>query len=280
MDANEDIYKKSVGKTLTDTEGLNMVEAVRKFTGKKIGPTFFRGSKPIDGIWTTADIIITHAWVMPAGFGMGDHRLFVLDMQASNLIGEEPLKVQQFTSRRLNTKVSSGAMRNYLAHLEANLSRHHLIECMGELHKSCCSKKKFWQEMNRLDRESMALMTNAERRCRKIKSGCIPFLPEAALWIRCTQIFHSLIRYHEGLIRNQGNLKQTARCCGIKNCLSIPIEEIRIILKVYTAKCDYFHKNGKYYCRKHLYKYLQEAKDAEDDQRKKEILAVIQREKD
>ena len=81
MDANEDIYKKSIGKTLTDTEGLNMVEAVGEFTGKKIGPTFFRGSKPIDGIWTTADVVITHACVMPAGLGVGDHRLFVLDMQ-------------------------------------------------------------------------------------------------------------------------------------------------------------------------------------------------------
>jgi hypothetical protein len=41
MDANEDIYKKLIGKTLTDTKGLNMVEAAGEFTGKKIGPTFF-----------------------------------------------------------------------------------------------------------------------------------------------------------------------------------------------------------------------------------------------
>ncbi len=131
MEANEDIYKKLIGKTLTDTEGLNMVEAVGEFTGKKIEPTFFRGLKPIDGIWTTADVILMHACMMPAGFGMGDHHLFVLDMQASSLIGEEPLKVQQFTSRHLNTKVSSGAMRNYLACLEASLSHHRLIERMG-----------------------------------------------------------------------------------------------------------------------------------------------------
>ncbi len=71
IDVNEDIYKNLIGKTLTDTEGLNMVEAVREFTGKKIRPTFFRGSKPIDGIWITADIIVTHACVMPAGFGVG-----------------------------------------------------------------------------------------------------------------------------------------------------------------------------------------------------------------
>jgi hypothetical protein len=58
----------------------------------------------------------------PQDFGVGDHKLFVIDMQAASLIGEEPLKVQRFTSRRLNTKVSSGATRNYLAHLEANLA--------------------------------------------------------------------------------------------------------------------------------------------------------------
>ncbi len=151
MDANKDIYKKLIGKTLTDREGLNMVEAVREFTGKKIGPTFFQGSKRIDGIWTTADVVVTHACVMPVGFGVGDHRLFVLDMQASSLIGEEPLKVQRFTLRRLNTKVSSGASCNYLTRLEASLSHHRLIERMGELHESCCSKKAFRQGMNRLD---------------------------------------------------------------------------------------------------------------------------------
>jgi hypothetical protein len=50
LDANEDIYKKSLGKSLTKQDGLNMSEVVRDFTGKKIGPTFIQGSKPIDGI--------------------------------------------------------------------------------------------------------------------------------------------------------------------------------------------------------------------------------------
>jgi hypothetical protein len=114
---------------------------------------------------------------MPARFRVGDHRLFVIDMQASSLIGEEPLKVQRFTSRGLITNVSSRVTRNYLARLEANLARHRLIERMGELHETCCSKKTFQQGMNKLDLESMALMTNAEKRFRKIKSGCIPFSP-------------------------------------------------------------------------------------------------------
>jgi hypothetical protein len=90
MDANKDIYKKSIGKSLTSREGLNMVEVVGEFTGRRIGATFFRGSKPIDGIWATPDLVVTHACVMPAGFGVGNHRMFVVDFQEESLIGKAP----------------------------------------------------------------------------------------------------------------------------------------------------------------------------------------------
>ena len=66
MDANEDIYAKSIGKALTDTEGLDMAEVVGEFTGKRVGATYYRGKKPIDGIWATRDIQVVGACVMPA----------------------------------------------------------------------------------------------------------------------------------------------------------------------------------------------------------------------
>jgi hypothetical protein len=111
MDANENIYSKSIGKMLTHHEGLNMQEVVREFTGKKIGPTFFQGSKPIDGIWATKDLVITHACIMPASFGVGDHQLFIIDFQETSMVGLAPFKIQRFQSRRLNTKASSGAIK-------------------------------------------------------------------------------------------------------------------------------------------------------------------------
>jgi hypothetical protein len=123
-------------------------------------------------------------------------------------------------------------------------------------------------------------MLNAEKKCRRIKSRRISFSAEAALWIRRTQVYRSLLRYHRGLIRNRGNLKRTARRCGIIQCLSIPIEDILQRIKVCVEQCDYFRKHGKQYRQKHLYKCLQNAKDAEDDSKEKEILAIIQREKD
>ena len=41
MDAIEDIYKKSLGESISAIDGLNMNEVVGTFTGKKIGGTFF-----------------------------------------------------------------------------------------------------------------------------------------------------------------------------------------------------------------------------------------------
>lgn len=280
LDANEDIYKKSLGKSLTRHEGLRMSEVVGDFTGKKIGPTFFRGSKPIDGIWATPDIEIAHACIMPAGFGVGDHRLFVVDFREESLVGAAPFRIKRFASRRLNTKVSSGATKKYLQRLEEQLSRHRLIERLGRLHTTCSSRKSFQKGLNKLDRQSRDIMLNAEKKCRKIKSGRIPFSPEAALWIRRTQVYRSLLRYHRGLIRNRGNLKRTARRCGIRNCLSISIEEILQRMKVCISQCNYFRKHGKQFRRKHLYECMQTAKENGDETKEKEILAIIRREKD
>ncbi len=77
-DANENIYKKSLGDSFTKSDSLNMSEVVGDFTGKKIDPTFFRGSKLIDGIWVMQDMVVTHACAMPAGYVVGDHCLFVM----------------------------------------------------------------------------------------------------------------------------------------------------------------------------------------------------------
>ena len=87
-----------------------MIEAVGNYTGKKIGATFFRGRKPIDGVWITSDVVIIGGCVMLAGYGIGDHRLFVLDCITLSLIGHDPPKIVRSAARRLNTNIPSGEL--------------------------------------------------------------------------------------------------------------------------------------------------------------------------
>ncbi len=82
-----------------------MKEVVGDFTGTLIGSTFFCSSKPIDGVWTTSDIAVCNAVIMPAGFGIEDHRLFVIDFATQDLVGVHPPKIVQPVSRCLNTKL-------------------------------------------------------------------------------------------------------------------------------------------------------------------------------
>jgi len=61
MDANENIYDKIIGKTLTSATGLDMREVVGNHTGKKMGPIYFRGTQPIDSVWTISGITVVGA---------------------------------------------------------------------------------------------------------------------------------------------------------------------------------------------------------------------------
>jgi hypothetical protein len=143
LDANEDIHRKSLGKALTGTDGLSMKEVVGEFTGHKVGSTYFRGSKLIDGIWATTGVEIFNACIMPVGYRIGDHHRFTVDIVKSSLVGDTPFRIQRLVSRRLNTKMPGGGAAKYIAILESSIIRHRLIERLGRAHKGCQSKREF-----------------------------------------------------------------------------------------------------------------------------------------
>ncbi len=123
MDHNKHTYDGPLGRVLADTEGLGLQEAVLPHTGKRTGATFFRGSKPIDGLWVTSDLDIANVCVMPFGYGIGDHRMFVLDITMESLVGKNPTKVVQPASRRLNSKLPR-CSEAYNKSLESNIVQH------------------------------------------------------------------------------------------------------------------------------------------------------------
>jgi hypothetical protein len=218
-----------IGKALKDIKGLAMKEVVGEFTGTPIGSTHFRGSKPINGVWVTSDILVSNVAIMPAGYGIGDHRLFVVDFLMMDMIGKSPPKIVRPASRRLNTKIPRAAAE-YARILEEEILRHRLIEWTGAVHTSSRSRRKVAKCLNRLDKEFGQYMHHAEKKCRKIKSGRIPFSPEASLWIRRTQVYRSLLKYLAGRIHNRGNLKRAARRCNIPDAMSLTIPEIEMHL--------------------------------------------------
>ncbi len=73
MDHNEDVINGQLGKALADKDGPDLQEAIMQHTGTSLGATFFRGSKPIDGLWVSNDLNISNACMMLFGYGIGNH---------------------------------------------------------------------------------------------------------------------------------------------------------------------------------------------------------------
>ena len=103
-----------------------MKEVIGSFTGGKVGAAFFRGSKPIDGIWATSDLVVTNACIIPVGYGVGDHRLFAVDFTAAEFIGKHPPTIGRSAARKLNTNIE-GCAEDYNADLGKTIRRHRLM---------------------------------------------------------------------------------------------------------------------------------------------------------
>ena len=87
---------------MTNRDGLAMSDVVEDFTGKKVGDTYFRGLTPIDRVWETSDVTVVGACMMPEGYGVEEHRLFIFDLLKYCLVGVCTQSIVRATSRRLN----------------------------------------------------------------------------------------------------------------------------------------------------------------------------------
>jgi hypothetical protein len=223
-----------------------MKEVVGSYTGKKLGPTYFQGLKPIDGIRATSDMTIALVCVMPVGFGIGDHRLFVVDVLTASLIGSEPIRIVRPHARRLNTKIPC-VLKAYNEELERQVLFHQVVERMGNAHESNTSMTQAEKELNKIDVELKDYMIHTEQKCSKIRSGRIPFSPEAGKWIRRLQIYDTLLRRQRGQRCNLGNLRQAALRGGINNPFELLEHEILLRIKVCREHCDFYREHGQQY---------------------------------
>jgi len=122
---------------------------------------------------------------MPCGYGVGDHRLFIVDFLTSSMVGSTPVKVVRPAAQRLNTRLPY-VTESYTKRFKSNVKRHRLLEKLEATGKEDVTNEEAGIWVNSIDRDSKQYMRNAEKKCQKIKSGNIPFTPETAalLWRR------------------------------------------------------------------------------------------------
>ncbi len=91
-------------------------------------------------------------------------------------------------------------------------------------------------------------------------------------------MYHSLLRFHKGKIKNRGNLKQAARQCNIPNLLSMSMQEITHRLEACKKECIFYQEHGKRFQRKHLKTRKRVAQEEEEGEAFNKICTIIQHE--
>jgi hypothetical protein len=121
MGHNEHVYDGALVKALSDRKGLNLSEVTLKHAGGlRTGVMFFWGSKPINGLWASSDLDISNACMMPFGYRIGDHHIFVLNIPLESLVGENPVKIVHPASCRLKFWLP-GCSKEDVRSLESNI---------------------------------------------------------------------------------------------------------------------------------------------------------------
>jgi hypothetical protein len=159
---------------------------------------------------------VVGAAAMPVGYGVGDHRMFVVDITTKSMVGFNPQPVKHPKARRLNSRIPR-AKNAYNRRYKKLLSKHRLTEKLAEAHRLGLSPERMKEALDKIDEISKECMIDAEKKCRKLRNGKIPFSPEASIWIKRCQFYRSLLRYWAGKIKNRGNLKRSARRMKIEN---------------------------------------------------------------
>jgi hypothetical protein len=123
-DFNENIYSGALATALA-SDNLCMSELCYRTTVTPLPPTQNRGSVPIDAIYGTAGLVCSDVALLPDRMGVGDHRVFIMDIELDSILGDVFPHVLPATRRLLNCALDR-IKNNYIQVLN-QLSNRHLI---------------------------------------------------------------------------------------------------------------------------------------------------------
>ena len=119
---------------------------------------------------------------LPFYFSIGDHRGIIIDIPEEELLGNRVMKIQRPHARRLMTKCPE-IKKRYLEKLEVYTEKLGLQKKLIKLRKNILhfSLTQISDQLNEIDKLKSQAMELAEKRCRRLHMGVVPYFPGLAL---------------------------------------------------------------------------------------------------
>lgn len=278
LDANQDVYDGYLAQKLSDGP-YNMCCLLQQATGAKVPNSHFRGKRPITTIFGSTGLTVGDGMVYPHWYGVGDHRVFVVEVSASSMFGGVYPSIGSPKARTLNCKIER-CRKQYNRVLKSLCDRHKMHEKLLRIKvlDDSVSAAEYQLLHNRWDNELGDFMASAEEECTKFQSSLIEYSPTVGLWLKRRTILKWILRWHDGQVPDDRNLKRAAARNGIEDPLTSSREDIEARLVACIGHLMELRKIAPELRRKHMRACLVKAIERGDEDAAKEIVRIRRKE--
>ena len=164
-------------------------------------PTYQRGRVPLDTIMVTAGLEIRKAGYLAFGEGVGDHRPLFIDVTIASSLGVNLPPPRSVKARRLKLG-DPRVIKAYNKALKIYFSRFSLLDQIQLLQAKITYPLSLpaATEFERLDKIRIQGMKYAEKRCRKLRMGGVPWTPELTRIRTRIEVWQLVLRRLQGCL--------------------------------------------------------------------------------
>ena len=224
LDANEDVRNGSFSARL---QQLGLQETIIAQHGNEAPATYIRGNTPIDGLYVSRSLRGLKCGYLPF-HDQFDHRLLWIDIPLTIAFGHNISEVVKVSARRLKCE-DPRIVKKYQENLKRYLLQYNMLEEARWLQRRACfpCNEQHEFEYNLLDSIRFEAMMEADRRCRKLSMGAIPYTPAYSAVRTKIELWTLVIKKLKGGNVDSRFLQRKAKKAKIVDPLSRSIQDAR-----------------------------------------------------
>jgi endonuclease/exonuclease/phosphatase family metal-dependent hydrolase len=227
-DFNEDVRSSYINNYFKQ---FGMTEIITNQHGTNAPNTYARGQIPIDGIFATQTLAAVLSGYSPLYWGTGtDHRMVWVDLDSTIVFGDTISELWHPKRRRL-TLQDPCTVERFLLHRKTHMKSCNLVKEVKQLYSSIVDKRmsaaqqEYYEYLDQLRVEGIL---TADKRCRKLKTGSVPWSPIFQKSINNIQYLRVCIKRLSGMNVNSRTLLRLFK----KSSLGAPITSLEDALQL------------------------------------------------
>ena len=226
IDLNDDVHNSTAATKLTSL-GLNECISTRHSDTTPL-QTCNKGKKAIDGIFTSNTLHITRGGYLPFNQFPTDHRALWVDITMDNLCGNNMAPILHPQARRLkcNDPITQKKwLHLYTNYLEERKAISRVYRLQNMLQKPL--PPPLINEYEKLRTIRMDARKFADKRCRKLRMGGVPFSVELAAARSKIELWKTVVSWKMGKKPNMKHLQRLEKKNNSPGCRNITLQKAK-----------------------------------------------------